>query len=113
MRHQRVLACSITRIPSVRAPYPDSPKAYSVCEEAACLAGGEFVFNGEQHSAVIVHQGGYLTFNDSGKDEELDCLNATTFEDWDVIVALCTAKVLTLVRASIYFAFSIVRRRPD
>ena len=61
------------------------------------LAGAGFLYNGEEHSAIVVHQGGYLTFNGSTSNGELDCLNATTFEGQDIIVALCTAKMLTLV----------------
>jgi len=54
------------------------------------------MFGGEEYSAVKVHQGGYLTFNGSASSGAVDCLNATAYED-DVVVALCSRKMITLV----------------
>jgi len=60
------------------------------------LPGADFAYGGEQYSAVRVHQGGYLTLNGSAPVEAVDCLNATAYEE-DVVVALCSSRMITLV----------------
>ena len=60
------------------------------------VLGADVTYGGDDYSAVRVHPGGSLTFNGSAFVDAVDCLNATAYEE-DVVVALCSGKLITLV----------------
>ena len=60
------------------------------------VPGADFTYRVEEYSAVRIHSGGCVTFNGSSSTDADECLDVTAYEE-DVVVALCSGKLITLV----------------